>query len=103
MKMDTWKHGDMGMKTWKHGEMETRRHGDKKTWKNGDRETWTCRRGHADIKRKTESQVILNPFTVYSSRKWKFVACPFINKETNGTIAFANGQNELNGLIYGFC
>ncbi len=37
-------------------------------------------------KRKTEGQAIfLNPFTVCSSCKPKFVVCPFVYKETNGS------------------
>jgi hypothetical protein len=45
---------------------------------------------------KTEAQVIfLNPFTVCSSCKQKFVICPFIEKETNGSCPFLN---RLNGL-----
>jgi ribosomal protein L11 len=36
------------------------------------------------IKRKTEAQAsFLIPFTVCSYSKRKFVACPFVDKETN--------------------
>jgi hypothetical protein len=45
---------------------------------------------------KTVAQVIfLNPFTVCSSCKQKFVICPFIDEETNGSCPFLN---RLNGL-----
>ncbi len=54
--------------------------------------TWTLRHG----KRKTEIQAIfLNPFTVGSSCKRKFVVCPFVDEEPNGTYLFANGLNGL--------
>jgi hypothetical protein len=37
----------------------------------------------------------LNPFTVCSSYKRKFVICPFVDEETNGSYLFANGLNGL--------
>ncbi len=40
----------------------------------------------------------LNPFTVCSPCKWKFVICPFVDEETKGSYPFANEQNGLNGL-----
>jgi hypothetical protein len=44
-----------------------------------------------------EAQVIfLNPFTVGSSCKRKFVICPFVYKETNVSYPFANRLNRLN-------
>jgi hypothetical protein len=47
-------------------------------------------------KRKTEAQTIFfNPFTVCSSCKLKFVACPFVYEETNGSYPFANGLHGL--------
>ncbi len=48
------------------------------------------------FKRKTEVQAIfLNPFTMCSSCKWKFVICPFANEEKNRSYPFAS---RLNGL-----
>jgi hypothetical protein len=59
---ETWKHGEIDMETWKHGKI--------KTW----------RQGHGGIKRKTEThEIFLNPFTVCSSCKRKFVVCPFVD------------------------
>jgi hypothetical protein len=47
-----------------------------------------------DIKRKTEAQAIfLNPFTIGRSCKRKFVVCPFVEEEINGSYPFANGLN----------
>jgi hypothetical protein len=67
------------METWRNGDMES----------DGDIET-------SNGKRKPEAQVIfLNPFTVCSSCKQKFVICPFTDKETNGSCPFLN---RLNGL-----
>jgi hypothetical protein len=43
--------------------------------------------------------VFLNPFTVYSSCKLKFVVCLFIEKETNRSYLFVNGLNGLKRLI----
>jgi hypothetical protein len=48
-----------------------------------------------------EAQVIiLNPFTVCSSCKWKFIVCPFIDKDRKGSYLFANELNGLTGLVY---
>ncbi len=48
---------------------------------------------------KTEAQaIVLNPFTICSSYKWKFVICTFVDEETNGSYPFANGLNGLNGV-----
>jgi hypothetical protein len=48
------------------------------------------------FKRKTEVQVIfLNPFTIFSSSKRKFVVCPLLYEEINGTYQFVNGLNGL--------
>ncbi len=53
------------------------------------------------IKRKTEVQAIFfNPFTVCSLCKRKFVVCPFIDEETNGSNSVANELNGLNGLVH---
>jgi hypothetical protein len=44
----------------------------------------------------TEAQTIfLNPFTICSSGYRMFVACPFVDEETNGNYLFANGLNGL--------
>ncbi len=43
---------------------------------------------------KMEAQAIfLNPLTVCSSSKRKFVIFPYVYKETNGNYPFANGLN----------
>jgi hypothetical protein len=48
---------------------------------------------------KTKAKVVsLNPFTVCSSCKRKFVVCPFLNEETDGSYPFSNGLNRLNEL-----
>jgi hypothetical protein len=53
----------------------------------------------SDGKQKTEIQgIFLSLFTVCSSCKRKFVLCPFVDEETNGSYPFANGLNRLNGL-----
>ncbi len=67
-------------------------------------EIW--RHGHGDMqkskrKQTTKTQMIfLNPFTVCSSHKPKFVVCPFVDEETNGRFPFANGLTGLNGLAH---
>ncbi len=49
-------------------------------------------------RQKTEAQAIFrNPFTGCSSYKRKFVVCPFVYEETNGSYPFANG---LDGIAY---
>jgi hypothetical protein len=59
--------------------METWRHG------NGDMET-------LNRKRKMEAQAtFLNPFTVCSLCKQKFLICPFVGEVTNGSYPFTNG------------
>jgi hypothetical protein len=76
-----------------------------------DTETWTRRHGikilgNSEVsqkklngKWKTEAQAIfLNPFTVCSSCKRKFVVCLFVWTETNESYPLANGLNVLNGL-----
>jgi hypothetical protein len=51
------------------------------------------------FKRKMEAQAIfLNPFTVCSSCNWKFVICPFVDKEINGSYPFSNRLNGLSHL-----
>ncbi len=43
-----------------------------------------------------EAQVVfLNPFSICSSCKRKFVVCPFVDEETNGSYPVANGLNGL--------
>jgi hypothetical protein len=50
----------------------------------------------------TEAQAIfLNPFTVCSWCKLKFVVCPFVG-ESNGNRPFADGLNGLPNRIYGY-
>ncbi len=50
-------------------------------------------------KRKTGDQTIfLNPFTVCSSSKQKFVIWPFVNVETDRSFPFVNGLNGPSGL-----
>ncbi len=50
-------------------------------------------------KRKTEAQAIfLKQFTVCSSCKRKFVVCPSVYEETNGSYPFANKLNRLTEL-----
>jgi hypothetical protein len=55
------------------------------------------------LKWKTEAQAIfLNPFTVWSSQKRKFVVCPLVYEETNKVIPFQTGLTVLTDLpIYG--
>ncbi len=53
----------------------------------------------SNIKQITEDQAIfLNPFTVCSSCKRKFVVCSCVDEEKNGSYPFANGLNGLTGL-----
>ncbi len=55
------------------------------------------------FKQKTKNgaqATFLNPFTVCSACERKFVVCPFVDEETNGSYPFANG---LNGLIAYVC
>ncbi len=44
--------------------------------------------------------IFLDPFTVCSSCKRKFVVCPFVGGKTNRSYPFANGINGLNGLAH---
>jgi hypothetical protein len=53
----------------------------------------------SNVKWKTEAQTItLNLFTVCSSCKGKFVVCPFVYEETNGSYPFSNGLKGLADL-----
>jgi hypothetical protein len=81
--METWRQ-------WRHGDMETWRHGDVKTWGHGDKETWRHQTENGKWKPKI---IFLNPFTVCSSYKRKFVVCYFANKETYRSYPFTNGLN----------
>ncbi len=48
-----------------------------------------------------EAQAIfLNPCTVYSLCKRKFVVCSFVDEKTNGSYQFTNRLNGLNGLVH---
>jgi CRISPR/Cas system-associated endonuclease/helicase Cas3 len=85
--METWRHGDGDVETWshRHGKMENL---DK--WRHGDI-------GHGDIIPKTEAQAIShNQFSISSWCKRKFVVCPFVDEETNGSFQLANELNEPN-------
>jgi hypothetical protein len=66
------------------------------TWKHRDMET-------LNGKRKMGSQLIfLDPFTLRSLCKWKFVIGLCVDEETNRSYTFASGINrlkELNRLI----
>ncbi len=44
--------------------------------------------------------IFLNPFTICSAYKRKFVGCPFVYEETNRSHPFANVLNGLNGLAH---
>jgi hypothetical protein len=56
-------------------------------------------KGKNGKKGKTKVQAIfLNPFSICSLCKRKFVLSPFFNEETNGSYPFANGLNGLDGL-----
>jgi hypothetical protein len=66
------------------------------TWRHGDMDVET-----SNGKRKTEAKAIfLDPFTLCSECKWKFVVCPLVDEETNGSYPFANGLNVLNGFAH---
>jgi hypothetical protein len=92
---------DMDTETW------TRRHGHRDMDMRHGKETRTCRHGikilgNSDVIRrksngKRKQVIFLNPFTVCSLCKRKFVVCPFGDEETNRNYPFANG---LNGLAY---
>jgi hypothetical protein len=63
-------------------------------WRHGDVETWR----HGDIKRKTEMEpqvIFLILLTVGSLCKRKFVVCPFVDEETNGSYPLENGLAHL--------
>jgi hypothetical protein len=70
-------------------ETEKKRHGNMEKWRYGDMKT-------SNRKRKMKAQSdFLNPFTVCSSCKQKFVVCPFVDEETNTSYPFANGFAHL--------
>ncbi len=51
---------------------------------------------HFKLKTENGAQAtFLNPFTVCSSCKRKFVLCLFVYEETNGSYPFSNGLNGL--------
>jgi hypothetical protein len=69
--------------------METWRHGDMKTWRDGD------------IKWKTEAwEFFLNPFTICSLCKRKFVVCPLFDEETNGSYLLTDEKDLSDLPIY---
>jgi hypothetical protein len=81
--MEKWRHGDGGMKTWRHGDMITWRHGD-------------MDKGTSDRKRKRKASAVFLYLLLFCPLcEWKFVDCPFVDKETNGSYPFANGLNRL--------
>ncbi len=45
--------------------------------------------------KQSPGEFFLNPFTACSSCKWKFVICPFVDKETNGSYLFVNGITSM--------
>ncbi len=56
---------------------------------------------YCNFKRKTESQeIFLGPFTAGTLYERKFVVCPFVDEERNGSYPFANRLNGPNGLAY---
>jgi hypothetical protein len=89
--METWRHGDMRI-----GVMETWRHGDMETW-HGDRDMETQ---NSKRKGKQKSRRFSLSFIVSSQCSQKFVVCPFIDEETNGSYPFANGLNRPCGLAH---
>jgi hypothetical protein len=44
--------------------------------------------------------IFLNPLTIGSSCKQKFVVCPFVGEETSGNYQFSNVLNGLKGLAH---
>ncbi len=73
-----WRHGDMGMETWNYNIEEIG--------------SFTKR---ANRKWKTEAQAIfLNPFTVCSLCKWKFVVCLFVDEKTYGSDRLQTDQTD---------
>jgi hypothetical protein len=42
-----------------------------------DMEKWKFKKSNGKWKTKAQA-IFLNPFTIWSSRKWKFVVCPFV-------------------------
>ncbi len=53
------------------------------------------------FKWKMEAQsIFLNPFTICSSFKRKFVVCPFDYEETNGSYPFGNELNGVSGFAH---
>jgi hypothetical protein len=76
--METWRHRHGDVETWRQW-----RHGDIETWRHGGMEAW--RHGHADIDT-SNGTWILNPFTVSSSCKLRFVVCQFFAKKQTEVI-----------------
>jgi hypothetical protein len=65
---------------------------------------WGILKFYEKIKRKTEGQAIfLYQSSVGSSCKWKFVICPFVDEETNGSYPFSVRLTALTDLpIYDY-
>jgi hypothetical protein len=81
--MGPWGHGEKGLKYWGEGIKIL---------------------GTSDIlhiksngRQRAEAQTIffLNPFTIFSLCKQKFVICPFVDEETKGSYPFANRLAHL--------
>ncbi len=69
--------------------------------KHGGMVTWTWDMETSNRKQKMEAHVIfLNPLTVCSSCKQKFVVCPIVEEETNRSYLIATGLNGVNGLAH---
>jgi hypothetical protein len=45
-------------------------------------------------------QYIYRLLIVQLEVNWKFVVCPFVDEEKNGSNPFVNGLNGLNGLAH---
>jgi hypothetical protein len=84
--METWGNRDRDMEVWRH------RHGNM-DMKNGDMETRTWRQETSNGKRKPRRFSLIHLPLVDRSCKRKFVVCPFVEEEINGSYPFANGLN----------
>jgi hypothetical protein len=78
--LDTWKYRQRDMETWRHWDIETLRHWDM------DVETWTWTH---QMEKMEARAIFLNPFTICSSCKRKFVFCRILDEETNRSYPFA--------------
>jgi hypothetical protein len=53
---------------------------------------------YAVVSNGKDQAMFLHTLTIRSSCRQKFVACPFVDEETNESYQFANRLNRLNGL-----